>query len=98
MKFDLELDPRAIHDVQEAIDYYDEQLIGLGEKFEAYFNKYIKTLAKNPFYQVRYHNIRCLPLKKYPFMVHFTVDIELKAVYIHAVINTKKDPKEYWIK
>ena len=85
MKFTLELDPRAIQDIQEAIDYYDEQLIGLGEKFEAYLNKYIKSLAKNP-------------LKKYPFMIHFTVDEKLNAVYIHSVINTSRDPKEYWVK
>ena len=69
MKFNTILDPRAIEEVQEAIDYYDEQLIGLGEKFEADLNRHIKSLAKNPFYQTRYDEIQCLPLKKYPFMV-----------------------------
>jgi toxin ParE1/3/4 len=98
MKFTLELDPRAIQDIQEAIDYYDEQVLGLGEKFEAYLSKYIKSLTKNPLYQTRYDSIRCLPLKKYPFMIHFTVDEKLNAVYIHAVINTHKNPKEYWVK
>ena len=98
MKFILELDPRAIKDIQEAIDYYDEQLISLGEKFETYLNKYIKSLSKNPFFQIRYDNIRCLLLKKNPFMIHYTVDENIKAVYIHAIINTSKDPKEYWLK
>ncbi len=98
MKFILELDPRAIKDIQEAIDYYDEQLTGLGEKFETYLNKYIKSLSKNPFFHFRYDNIRCLPLKKFPFMIHYTVDENIKAVYIHAIINTSKDPKEYWLK
>ncbi|MBI2258570.1 MAG: hypothetical protein HYU67_06680 [Flavobacteriia bacterium] len=98
MKFTLELDSRAIQDIQEAIDYYDEQLIGLGEKFESYLNKYIKTLAKNPFYQIRYDNIRCLPMKKYPFMIHFTVDEQINTVYIHSIINTSRDPKGYWVK
>ncbi|NBR14503.1 MAG: type II toxin-antitoxin system RelE/ParE family toxin [Crocinitomicaceae bacterium] len=97
MKFTLELDPRAIQDIQEAIDYYDEQLVGLGEKFEAYLNKYMKSLSKNPFFQIRYDSIRCLPLKKYPYMIHFTVDEKLNTVYIHSVLNTARDPKEYWI-
>ena len=91
MKFTLELDPRAIQDIQEAIDYYDEQLVGLGEKFEAYLNKYMKSLSKNPFFQIRYDSIRCLPLKKYPYMIHFTVDEKLNAVYIHSVLNTARD-------
>ena len=98
MKFTIELDSRVIQDIQEAIDYYDEQLIGLGEKFESYINKYIKTLAKNPFYQIRYDNIRCLPLKKYPYMIHFTIDEKNNFVFIHSVINTSRDPKEYWVK
>lgn len=95
MPFTLELDPRAIQDIQETIDYYDQQLVGLGERFEAYLHKYIKALAKNPFYQIRYDDVRCLPLKKFPFMIHFTVDQQLNAVYIHSVLNTSKDPKEY---
>lgn len=98
MKFTLELDPRAINDIQEAIDYYDEQLIGLGEKFEAYLNKYIKSLAKNSSYQIRYDKTRCLPLKKYPFMIHFTVDEKIKLVYIHSIVNTYRNPNEYWVK
>lgn len=98
MNFSLKVDSRAIKDIQDAIDYYDEQLTGLGEKFESYLNKYIKTLIKNPFYQIRYDNVRCLPLKKYPYMIHFTVDEKINSVYIHSVINTSRDPKEYWIK
>jgi len=70
----------------------------LGEKFEAYLNRYMKSLAKNSFYQIRYDSIRCFPLKKYPYMIHFTVDEKLKIVYIHSVLNTARDPKEYWIK
>jgi len=31
VKFRILLDPRAIVEVQEAIDYHEEQLIGLGE-------------------------------------------------------------------
>lgn len=98
MRFRVELDSRALQDIQEAIDYYDEQLIGLGVTFEACLNKYIKSLSKNPFYHKRYDDIRCLPLKKFPFMLHFTVDEASKLIYVHAVINTSRDPKEYWVK
>ena len=98
MKFRILLDPRAVVEVQEAIDYYEEQLIGLGKKFELELNINIKSLAKNPFFQTRYDIIQCLPLKKYPFMIHFSSNESEKTVYIHAVINTQRDPKEYWVK
>lgn len=97
-KFTVNLDSRAIQDIQEAIDYYEEQLEGLGEKFEYYLNKAILAMEKNPLYQIRYDQIRCLPIKKFPFMMHFTVDEENYLVFIHAIINTSKNPKENWLK
>lgn len=96
MKFQLLLDPRAIEDIQNAIDYYNEQSQGLGEKFEKYLNKYIIGLSKNPFFQIRYDEVHCLPLKKYPFMIHFSIKNE--QVFIHAVIHTKLNPSKNWIK
>lgn len=40
------IDPRATKDVQKAINYYDNQQIGLGKKFERELNKYIVALEK----------------------------------------------------
>lgn len=34
MTFSTVLDPRAIQDIQQAIDYYEEKQSGLGEQFE----------------------------------------------------------------
>ena len=33
MAYTIVIDPRAIQDIQEAIDYYEEKLPGLGKKF-----------------------------------------------------------------
>ncbi|MEQ9164671.1 MAG: hypothetical protein RLO12_00320 [Fulvivirga sp.] len=63
MAYSIVIEPAAIQDIQQAIDYYDEQQIGLSKKFEASLNKQLVSLAKNPFYQVRYDNVHCLPLK-----------------------------------
>lgn len=97
MTFLIKLDLRALNDIQNAIDYYDYKQIGLGEKFEIYLNKYFKSLSKNPFYQNRYDNIHCLPLKKYPFMIHFSIEEKEKSIYVHAVLNTYLNPKENWV-
>ena len=97
MNFLIKLDLNALKDIQNAIDYYDEKQIGLGQRFEAYLNKYFKSLSKNPFYQNRYDNIHCLPLKKYPFMIHFSIEENQKTIYIHAVLNTKLNPNKNWV-
>ena len=95
MAFTLVIDPRAILDVQKAIDYYDEQQAGLGEKFENALNKHLLILEKNPFFRIRYDDVRCLPVKKFPYMVHFTVNEDEQTVTIWAVFHTSLDPKKW---
>lgn len=95
MAFQAVLDPRAIQDVQEAIEYYDEQEIGLGEVFEETVNKHLLKLEQIPFFQVRYNRVRCLPMNKFPYMIHFTVNEENEIITVHGVINTFLDPGKW---
>ena len=46
MSYHVTVSPNAILDIQLAIDYYDDQQLGLGLKFEAYLNEYILGLEK----------------------------------------------------
>jgi len=96
MAFSIVIDPRAIADIQQAIDYYDLELPGLGLKFEAALNNHLITLTKNPHFEVRYDNVRCLPIKKFPFMIHFTVDQDQNIVSVRAVLHTALDPKKWY--
>ena len=95
MAYTIDIDPRAIQDIQEAIAYYDEQQVGLGEKFEAVLNEHLLTLLKNPYFRIRYDNIHCLPLKKFPYMVHFTVNENKKEVTVWAVFHTSLNPDKW---
>ena len=98
MSFSTILLPSAIKDIQEIIDYYEPLQEGLSEKFDKELNDYILSLQKNPFYQIRYSNIRCLPLKIFPVMIHFVVDEKLKKVYVRAVLGTSENPDTSWVK
>lgn len=71
---------------------------GYGQKFIEEYEAYLKALQNNPFYQIRYGTIRCLPLKKFKYMIHFTVDEVKKTVYIYAVLSTYLNPKIHYIK
>ena len=98
MKYKVKLEPEAILDIQEAIDWYNEKQVGLGKKLYKILQKCISGLTSFPFYQVRYGgNIRCLPLKGYPYMLHFTIDEQQKTVIIRAVFHTSKSPSN-WLK
>ena len=96
--FRVKIVPRAHKDVQEGIDYYNTQQKGLGRKFHREIKSSIASIKKNPFFQIRYDEVRCLPVNKFPFMIHFTVNEDKNTVTIYAIINTSLDPNTCWIK
>jgi toxin ParE1/3/4 len=98
MGYSIIIEPGALHDIQNAIDYYDEQQIGLGEKFEAVLNKHFGSLEKNPFFQVRYDQVHCLPINKYPYMVHYTINEKEKTLTVRAVFHTSMNPDNWKIR
>lgn len=93
---EFKIERLAIKDIQEAIDYYNSKQKNLGKKFHTEVKKYFTAIQKNPRYQIRYENVRCLPLKKFPAMIHFTFDEKTNLVIIRAVLNTHLDPEKNW--
>jgi toxin ParE1/3/4 len=93
-KFKFKLEPLAKSDIQDIIHFYNDQQKGLGKKFYLELDSYFRAI--HPFYQNRYDEVRCLPLKKFPVMIHFTVHENENCIKIRAVLNTYRDPKKYW--
>lgn len=92
MIFEVVIQPRAILDIQDAIDYYESKQIGLGDYFYQVIDEHIKTLTKNPFFQIRYKDYHGLPTKKFPFIILYFIDEKLMTIYILSVFNTALNP------
>ena len=95
MTFVVRIDPPALQDIQEAIDWYELQKEGLGERFYNYLEKSLKQLELNPYFQIRYSGIRCLSLLTFPFMIHYTIDQTNSIVIVRAVLNTSMSPAKW---
>ena len=98
MKYTVIVEPRAIKDIQDAIDYYNELKEGLGGDFYKALNNHIHVLEENPFFQVFYKNYRGLTIKGFPYyQIIFYINENKKLVLIDAVFhssqNTDKKPK-----
>ena len=98
MEFKLTLEPLVKLDIQQEINYYNSKQKGLGKRFHSEVKRAFVAIKKNPFYQIRYDNIHCLPVKSFPAMVHFTINEQTKTIIIRAIINTNKNPDANWIK
>lgn len=98
MAFELKIDKRVQEDIEKAIDYYFEHSFSVANKLYLEIQDAYDSLSKNPFYQIRYIDFRCLPLKSFPYMFHFSVNEEKNLVLIHALINTSKNPTKSWLR
>ncbi|MDV7393359.1 type II toxin-antitoxin system RelE/ParE family toxin, partial [Arthrospira platensis SPKY1] len=73
MKLWLSFDLQVESDVQSAIDYYDLQVVGLGRRFREHLDDAFNHLASNPYFALRYATVRCYPLRKFPYMIHYSL-------------------------
>lgn len=93
---EFKISSSAKQDIQEQIHYYNDKQSGLGKKFYSEVKNTFSSIRKNSYYQVRYDDIRCFPLKKFPAMIHFKIENE--DIVVWAVINTYRNPSTNWVK
>ena len=73
--FTVIFSPVAFADVEQAVDYYEEKQSGLGKRFGAQLQLTLNTIKRNPFFAtVRYDDIRCAGIKKFPYLVHYHIN------------------------
>ena len=93
MDFELRISPKAIDEIENAFQYY----LTISEKVAYEFNdelaEILDRLELNPYFQIRYKEIRAIPLRVFPFLVFFS--IENKIIYIHSVFHTSQNPEKY---
>ncbi len=88
MRFRVRVLPLAKADIQESIKWYNHRQEGLGRRFHGEVKQVLEHLASNPFFENRYEDVRCVTLRRFPFMVHFSVDQSRNEVIVHAVFHT----------
>ena len=50
MSYKIVIEPRAIADIQEAVEYYESKREDLGAYFIQIIDEYIESIATNPFF------------------------------------------------
>jgi hypothetical protein len=97
MSYQFLFSERFKTDIREARKWYNREQPGLGKKFYAEVKSKLQAIRKSPKFQLRYNEVRCLPLKKYPFMIHYTVDDTLKIILVLACIHCSLNPHGHWL-
>ena len=65
MSYKIVIEPRAIFDIQNAVDYYDLKQVGLGKYFYQSLEEAIEVLSKNTSFKLDIRIIMVFPLKNF---------------------------------
>ncbi|WP_207510426.1 hypothetical protein [Longitalea luteola] len=93
MSYTIYVSPTAVEDINAAIEYYNALATDLGYRFADIVNEYFERIAFSPTSSaIRYKSIRCKPIKRFPFLITFTIDEINQSVNILRVFNTYQEP------
>jgi ParE toxin of type II toxin-antitoxin system, parDE len=98
-RYKIHIDEDAFDDIQSAANWYNNQQQGLGIKFTAQVKLQINSLKLHPHKcSIKYLNIRCLLVKKFPFLIHYSINENSLLVEVFAIIHTSRNPKIWLLK
>ena len=90
MAFEIVFSSIAEIQFTEAIEWYEKEKRGLGERFFYTVQDALDKIRDNPeTYRERYHNIRMILTKKFKYCVYY--EILEHEIRIHAVLHAKQD-------
>jgi|SRR5690554_6977022 len=95
MLFKVSVLLQAQREIDEAIEYYAEISPSIPPKFIHDLEVAYNTLSETPYYQKRYLNLRGFPMKRFPFILFFTIDEKQQKVRIVSCFHTSKNPDKY---
>jgi hypothetical protein len=91
-KLNLIFKPEADIEILEAFNYYENELIGLGERFLNELDRVTASISLTPNGFQKFHTYRQIPFNVFPFVLLYEV-IENNLI-IYAVFKTPQNPQK----
>lgn len=98
MNYQIEFLAPASQELEEAFLWYEAKKENLGLEFLEELEFYLNLISENPKYfeaNKSKANLRKVPLVRFPYIIIYWVDENLKTIFIDAVFHSKRKPKKY---
>jgi toxin ParE1/3/4 len=94
MAYSIIVSPRAQKEIENAIDYYALYSIDAPKKFVMLLQNTYESLKLNPFFRVRYKDVRALKIKKRPYLLYFVINETKMTVRVLSCFHDRRNPKQ----
>ena len=95
MEYKLNITSVAKRNIDNAVEFYDARSKKVAKKFLKTLEKHFCDILKNPYYAIRYDDVRTLPLRDFPYIILFRIRKEDKSIDILSVFCTHQNPEKY---
>jgi len=97
-EFNIRILKKAHQDIQNISKWYDLMEAGLGQIVKQKVRDSINKLAEFPFFQIRYNDVYCKPLRNFPVTIHYKINEIKRIVSIVAVFHDREDSVKWFRK
>ena len=94
MAYKIIVSPRVQKEIENAIEYYALYSIDAPISFIAELKEAYATLETNPYFRVRYKNVRALKIKRFPHSLYFIINDDKNIVRILSCFHNKRNPNK----
>ncbi|MCF6353114.1 MAG: hypothetical protein L3J06_08900 [Cyclobacteriaceae bacterium] len=97
-KFKVQYNPQIYLDIQKTVAHYRRETGNdeLGIRFVKTVKTVLKKLNTSALhYQIRYDDIRFLPIPIFSFMAHYRINEQNNTVMVEAIFHTNEDPQDW---
>ncbi|MBX3255561.1 MAG: type II toxin-antitoxin system RelE/ParE family toxin [Chitinophagaceae bacterium] len=94
MAYKIIVSPRVQKEIENAIDYYALYSVDAPLNFITALKEAYATLETNPFYRIRYKNIRAVRIRKFPYLLYFIISDDNNTVRVLSCFHNKRNPNK----
>lgn len=94
MAYNIIVSPAAQKEIENAVEFYVSKSNLAPINFIKAIQDTYETLALNPFFRLRYKNVRALRIKKFPYSLYFVINEDKNIIRILSCFHNRRNPKK----
>ena len=94
MVYKIIVSPLAQKEIENAIDYYALYSTDAPLNFISVLKEAYSILEINPFFGVRYKNVRALKIKKFPHSLYYIINEDKNIIRVLSCFHSKRNPNK----